>query len=77
VARPQLGLGWRDRIPLLPKQILHPLDAVGVAAIAALLVYEHSLVKPTDLARVNAAFFNVNAAVSMGLLAIGAVALWF
>jgi 4-hydroxybenzoate polyprenyltransferase len=61
--------------------LVYPLDwipwAVGVAAIAVLLVYEHSLVKPTDLARVNAAFFNVNAVVSMGLLAIGAVALWF
>jgi 4-hydroxybenzoate polyprenyltransferase len=61
--------------------LVYPLDwiawAIGVAAIAALLVYEHSLVKPTDLARVNAAFFNVNAVVSMGLLAIGAAALWF
>jgi 4-hydroxybenzoate polyprenyltransferase len=61
--------------------LVYPLDwipwAVGVAAIAVLLVYEHSLVKPTDLARVNAAFFNVNAVVSMGLLAIGAVSLWF
>ena len=61
--------------------LVYPLDwiawAIGVAAIAALLVYEHSLVKPNDLARVNAAFFNVNAVVSMGLLAIGAAALWF
>ena len=39
-----------------------------MAAIAVLLVYEHSLVKPNDLARVNTAFFNVNAVVSMGLL---------
>ena len=43
----------------------------GVAAIAVLLIYEHLLVRPDDLSRVNAAFFNVNAVVSMGLLAVG------
>jgi 4-hydroxybenzoate polyprenyltransferase len=37
----------------------------GVAAVAALLVYEHSLVKPHDLSRVNAAFFTVNGYVSV------------
>lgn len=45
----------------------------GVAAVAALLVYEHSIVKPDDLTRVNDAFFNVNAVISMGLLAVGTV----
>jgi 4-hydroxybenzoate polyprenyltransferase len=48
----------------------------GVAAIAVLLVYEHRLVNPDDLARVNTAFFNVNAVVSVGLLIVGAAALW-
>ena len=43
----------------------------GVAAVAALLVYEHALVRPDDLGRVNAAFFNVNAVISLGLLAVG------
>lgn len=43
----------------------------GVAAVAALLVYEHALVRPDDLARVNTAFFNVNAIISLGLLATG------
>jgi 4-hydroxybenzoate polyprenyltransferase len=43
----------------------------GVAAIAALLVYEHALVRPDDLSRVNTAFFHVNAVVSLGLLAFG------
>lgn len=43
----------------------------GVVAIAALLVYEHRLVRPDDLTRVNLAFFHVNAAISLGLLAIG------
>jgi 4-hydroxybenzoate polyprenyltransferase len=40
----------------------------GVAAVAALLVYEHCLVRPDDLTRVNRAFFNVNAIISLGLL---------
>jgi 4-hydroxybenzoate polyprenyltransferase len=46
---------------------------VGVAAIAILLLYEHWLVRPGDLGRVNRAFFHVNAVVSLGLLAIGVV----
>ena len=45
----------------------------GVAAVAVLLVYEHALVRPDDLSRVNAAFFNVNAVISLGLLAVGIV----
>lgn len=45
----------------------------GIAAIAALLVYEHSIVRPDDLTRVNEAFFHVNAVVSIGLLAVGVV----
>jgi 4-hydroxybenzoate polyprenyltransferase len=45
----------------------------GIAAIAALLAYEHWLVRPDDLSRVNRAFFHVNAVVSIGLLVIGVV----
>jgi len=45
----------------------------GVVAIALLLVYEHWLVRPDDLSRVNQAFFQVNAVVSLGLLVIGSV----
>ncbi len=44
---------------------LGPLAIAGVAAIAVLLVYEHSLVKPDDLSRVNAAFFTMNGYVSV------------
>jgi 4-hydroxybenzoate polyprenyltransferase len=43
----------------------------GVAAVAVLLFYEHLLVRPDDLSRVNAAFFNVNAVISLGLFAVG------
>jgi 4-hydroxybenzoate polyprenyltransferase len=41
------------------------LALAGVGAIVALLVYEHSLVKPNDLSRVNAAFFTMNGYVSV------------
>ena len=41
-----LGLGW--------------LYWVGVLAVAGLLIYEHSLVSPEDLSRLDVAFFNVN-----------------
>ena len=41
------------------------LAVAGVAAIVALLIYEHSLVKPDDLSRVNAAFFTMNGYVSV------------
>jgi 4-hydroxybenzoate polyprenyltransferase len=39
---------------------LGPLSMVGIVAVGLLLVYEHSLVKPGDLSRVNAAFFTMN-----------------
>lgn len=41
------------------------LSWLGVAAVVSLLVYEHGLVKPHDLSRVNAAFFTVNGYVSV------------
>jgi 4-hydroxybenzoate polyprenyltransferase len=37
----------------------------GVGAVAALLVYEHGLVRASDLSRVNAAFFTMNGWVSV------------
>ncbi len=44
---------------------LGALSLAGVAAVTALLIYEHGLVKPTDLSRVNAAFFTMNGWVSV------------
>jgi 4-hydroxybenzoate polyprenyltransferase len=41
----------------------------GVAIVGALFFYQHTLVKPTDLSRMNAAFFTANAFVSIILLA--------
>ncbi len=49
----------------------------GVAVIAVLLIYEHRLVRPDDLSRVNLAFFYVNVVVSVGLLAVGAADLFW
>jgi 4-hydroxybenzoate polyprenyltransferase len=45
----------------------------GVATVAVLLIYEHALVRPDDLSRVNAAFFNVNAIISIGLFVVGSL----
>lgn len=41
----------------------------GVAGIALLLGYEHLIVRPDDLGKVNRAFFHVNAVVSFGMMA--------
>ncbi|MFN0051936.1 MAG: UbiA-like polyprenyltransferase [Planctomycetales bacterium] len=55
---------------------LGPLFLAGIAAVGALLAYEHWLVRPDDLTRVNLAFFHVNAVISMGLLAVGLIDAW-
>jgi 4-hydroxybenzoate polyprenyltransferase len=44
---------------------LGALSVAGIIAVALLLVYEHGLVRPNDLSRVNAAFFTVNGYVSV------------
>ncbi len=48
----------------------------AVVVVAGLLVYEHAQVRPDDLDRVNIAFFNVNAVISLGLFAVGTLDLW-
>lgn len=42
----------------------------GLVAVGLLLAYEHWLVRPDDLTRVNRAFFQVNAVVSVGLFVL-------
>jgi 4-hydroxybenzoate polyprenyltransferase len=49
-----MGLGWPYWL--------------GTLVVAALLVYEHSLVSPTDLSRLDIAFFNVNGYIAVILL---------
>ena len=48
---PGSGLGW--------------IYFAGVVVVAGLLVYEHLLVKPDDLSRLDAAFFNMNGYISV------------
>ena len=46
---------------------------IGLGVIAVLLIWEHSLVRPEDLSKVNAAFFTANAIIGAVLLvAVGA-----
>jgi 4-hydroxybenzoate polyprenyltransferase len=42
---------------------------VGVAAVTAILIYEHAIVRPSDLSRVDVAFFNLNGYVSLAYFA--------
>jgi 4-hydroxybenzoate polyprenyltransferase len=44
---------------------LGPAYLSGVAVVVALLIYEHAIVRPTDLSRLNLAFFNLNGWVSV------------
>jgi len=57
----------------------HAMSAGLLAAgvVALLLVYEHSLVKPHDLSRVNAAFFTVNGCVGLLFFALWSVQILF
>jgi len=57
------GLGW--------------LSWLGIGAILAMLVYEHSLVRADDLSRVNAAFFTVNGYVSVLFFLFWAADIYF
>jgi 4-hydroxybenzoate polyprenyltransferase len=50
---------------------------LGIAAVGLLLAYEHSLVSPGDLRRLNAAFFTMNGVIATVFLAFVAADLWF
>lgn len=47
-----------------------PLFMIGVGIIAMMLIYEQSLVRADDLSRIDAAFFNINGAISLLFCAI-------
>jgi len=55
-----LTLGWASG--------LGPIYTAGALAGSAMLVYEHAIVTPSDLSRLNTAFFNVNGVMSLTLL---------
>ena len=44
---------------------LGPVAWVGITLVAVLLVYEHAIVSPSDLKRMNAAFFTLNGVISV------------
>jgi 4-hydroxybenzoate polyprenyltransferase len=44
---------------------LGPIAVAGVATVGVLLLYEHSIVSPRDLRRMNAAFFTLNGLISV------------
>jgi 4-hydroxybenzoate polyprenyltransferase len=48
---------------------LHAWWWIGVALTAAVLAYEHAIVRPDDLSRVNRAFFTANGVIGIGLFA--------
>ena len=50
---------------LLTLFALNAIAWVGVAAVGILLLYEHLIISPTDLRRLNAAFFTMNGIISM------------
>ncbi|MGA9448599.1 MAG: UbiA-like polyprenyltransferase [Candidatus Sulfotelmatobacter sp.] len=52
-------------VALLPAFGLGKLALCGVIAVMLLLLYEHSLVKPDDLSRLNDAFFTMNGVISV------------
>ena len=55
---------------------LGPLYWIGWVAVVALFVYEHSLVTPRDLSRLNVAFFNINGYIAVLVLASVVAGLW-
>ena len=54
----------------------HAAGWVGIGAVAVLLGYEHAIVSPRDLRRLNAAFFTMNGVIAMVFLAFVAADLW-
>jgi 4-hydroxybenzoate polyprenyltransferase len=55
---------------------IHTVGWLGIGAVALLLAYEHSLVSPGDLTRLNAAFFTMNGVIATVFLAFVAADLW-
>ncbi len=49
---------------------------LGLAIVAGLLIYEHSLVKPNDLSKVNLAFFTMNGYISVITFVATVFGLW-
>jgi 4-hydroxybenzoate polyprenyltransferase len=67
-------IGVLASLPLVAPQLsFGPIYWCGIAGVAILLFYEHAIVRPDDLTRVNLAFFHVNWIVSLALLTVGTI----
>ncbi len=60
-------------LALGPASGLGSIYLAGAIVAGSLLAYEHAIVSPSDLSRLNTAFFNVNGVISLTLLAATAV----
>jgi 4-hydroxybenzoate polyprenyltransferase len=56
---------------------LSPIYWIGLTLIAALILWQHRMVRPDDLSRLGGAFLNMNAAISVIYLATTATAVWW
>jgi 4-hydroxybenzoate polyprenyltransferase len=54
----------------------HAIGWIGLCAVAALLAYEHAIISPRDLRRLNAAFFTMNGVIAIVFLCFVAADLW-
>ena len=61
---------------LVPLFGLGPIASIGMAIVAGLLLYEHLIVSPGDLSRMNAAFFTMNGVISVVFFAFIAADVW-
>jgi 4-hydroxybenzoate polyprenyltransferase len=55
---------------------LGAIAGTGIAVVAALLIYEHSIISPRDLRRMNAAFFTLNGVISLAFFCFFAAAVF-
>ena len=71
--------GFRLRCILLPFCLLFGIPLltelglfyyIGVGIVVLIFTYEHAIVKPDDLSRVNLAFFTLNGMISLVLMAL-------
>jgi 4-hydroxybenzoate polyprenyltransferase len=62
---------WLDRL-----FALGPVGYAGTILVAALLLYEHLIVSPRDIRRMNAAFFLLNGVISVVFFLFVAGAVW-
>lgn len=63
-----IAVGLLFGIPLLTE--LGIFYYIGVGIVVLIFVYEHAIVKPNDLSRVNLAFFTLNGMISLVLMAL-------